>query len=178
MARPSRQSLKRIFLVGMPGSGKSTLGKLLALKLNLPFVDLDETIEALTKKNITDLFKIEGEDFFRQTEAETLDDLLASGGEFVMATGGGTPIYKSGMAKMLKNGRVIFLRASIETLAERVKNQVHRPLFTQSTEEKLSKTLEKMLKARIEIYETAHFQVETDDISPEVAVFATLKCCE
>lgn len=171
-------SKKRIFLVGMPGSGKTTIGRLLAERLQIPFLDLDEIIEQISHRSINEIFEQDGERAFRQTEMQILELTLASQIEFVMATGGGTPCFYNGMERLKSRGMVIYLKASPDILNMRLAEHQNRPLLTGRSIEDRLRILENLLEIRKSTYEKAHFTVETGDKSPEVAVIATLKICE
>src|SRR6185503_20434689 len=99
----------KIFLLGLPGSGKTTLGKELSNALRLPFVDLDSEIERLEGKKISEIFAANGEEYFRNLESSELRKRCTSKGEFVMATGGGTPCFFDNMEWINRAGKSIFL---------------------------------------------------------------------
>jgi shikimate kinase/3-dehydroquinate synthase len=101
-----------IFLVGLMGAGKTTIGRLLARKLNRRFVDADHEIEARTGATIPWIFEIEGEACFRRREADVIRDLSAQQG-LVLATGGGAVLDPKSRALLAERGTVIYLRASI-----------------------------------------------------------------
>lgn len=119
----------KVYLIGMPGSGKSTLGKQLAETLHLPFVDLDAEIEKATGKLIKDIFSQQGEDFFRTIESQTLQAWAASDKSFIMATGGGAPCFHQGIDIINTTGTSIFLDVSIDELINRVGEDTSRPLL-------------------------------------------------
>jgi shikimate kinase len=126
-----------IFLVGMPGSGKTTVGELLARWLHKPFYDLDEIIEQRVKLSVTELFEQSGEDYFRRIESDALKDLVADQAPGIVATGGGTPCFHDGMPWMNKHGVTVFLDVPLTVLIERNRMAVHRPLLQNSLEEML-----------------------------------------
>ena len=126
-----------IFLVGMPGSGKSTIGKLLAQTLAVPFYDLDEAIEKKAHLSVSELFEQSGEDYFRQVESEVLKDLVLNQEPGIMATGGGSPCFHDGMVWMNGIGVTVFLDVTLTELVERNSHSDHRPLLNHSLEEKL-----------------------------------------
>ncbi len=119
----------KVFLVGMPGSGKSTIGKILSETLDWKFLDLDEIIIQQEKSTITDIFKTKGESFFRELEHKVLSDMVALDESFVLATGGGTPCFHDSMDLMNKNGLTVFLDTSLETIYSRISSAEHRPLL-------------------------------------------------
>ncbi|MEO8674767.1 MAG: shikimate kinase [Casimicrobiaceae bacterium] len=117
-----------LFLVGLPGAGKSTLGRMLARRLGLVFVDADTELEARLGVTIPTIFEIEGEAAFRDREAATLADLVQRTG-IVLATGGGVVIRPGNRACLKANGTVLYLHAEPSTLRERTRKSRHRPLL-------------------------------------------------
>lgn len=143
----------------MPGSGKTTLGKKLASKLMLEFVDLDEEIEKREGKAIPEIFSQQGEDYFRQVESALLHEWAASPKTFVMATGGGAPCFHKGIDVINKTGISIFLDVSVAKLAKRVAEHTNRPLLhAQDNDERINK-LEKLRLSRMPIYQQANLSV-------------------
>lgn len=146
----------KIYLVGMPGSGKSTIGRPLALQLNVPFVDLDACIEQREGKSIPDIFRESGELYFRQVEAEELRNWASSSESFVMATGGGAPCFYDGMGVITQTGVSIYLNIPLPELVRRTGDKTHRPLLEgDSVEEKLAA----LLKEREAVYKKASFEI-------------------
>ncbi len=145
----------RIYLTGFMGAGKTTVGRLLAERLNLPLIDLDQEIEQRTGKTISTLFE-EGEARFRDQERACLESHAA--GEFVMATGGGCFIFNAGT--MLQTGTVIFLDVPFETLVKRVGADPARPLW---------RNAEKLFQERHQLYKKAHFTVNASGSAEETA---------
>jgi len=145
----------KLFLIGMPGSGKTTLGKELARHLKIDFVDLDAEIEKTEGKAISEIFSQYGEDHFRLIEARLLRELAGSELPFVMATGGGAPCFYQGMDIINQYGISVFLDCPVTELVERVKRNQERPLLLTSGEEELRKKLEAMLKSRLSCYQQA-----------------------
>ena len=107
----------RIFLIGLPGSGKTTLGKKVATYLQLPFFDLDEVIERSAGKRVPEIFADEGEAAFRKMESDTLQKIIADHSDFVMATGGGAPCFHNGIGISPVTGRIKINYGNIERLA-------------------------------------------------------------
>jgi shikimate kinase len=150
----------KIFLIGMPGSGKSTLGKQLAQKLNVPFTDLDTEIEDSEGMVVSEIFSKLGEDAFRQIESQTLIERSSSDESFVMATGGGAPCFYNGIDTMNASGLTIFLDVSINEIVERLSSKKDRPLLVSETPQELKKRLEALEMKRRNIYKKASIVVE------------------
>ena len=117
-----------IFLVGLMGSGKTTIGRLLARRLGKRFVDSDHAIEARTGASIPWIFEIEGEASFRRREAETIRELTAQSG-VVLATGGGAVLDPASRALLAERGTVVYLRASVSSILQRTSHDKNRPLL-------------------------------------------------
>lgn len=117
-----------LFLVGMMGSGKTTLGKRLARDCNLVFIDLDREIERRTGVTVGTIFEIEGEAGFRNRESQILAE-ICGGGEMVVATGGGTVLLPLNRARMQAAGRIVYLHATANLIHARTRNDRARPLL-------------------------------------------------
>jgi shikimate kinase len=155
-----------IFLIGMPGTGKSTIGKRLAKSLKYPFVDLDERIVNNYHTNINTLFNQKGERFFRRIENITLlkivNDTMSP---ILISCGGGTPAFYDNLGFMKKNGIIIHLNASLETLVKRLQ-QSNRPIFEQNlNKDELQSMIVKLLNQRTYYYQQADFSCPTDRIN-------------
>ena len=147
-----------LFLVGMMGSGKTTLGRALAQRLELPFIDTDRVLVDRTGVPVTTIFEIEGEDGFRRRESAVLAE-LACGEGHVVATGGGAVLTAANRQVMREGGTVIYLRARLEHLWERTRHDASRPLLATSDPRA---TLASLLEARDPLYrEVAHIVVDT-----------------
>lgn len=117
-----------VFLVGFMGSGKSTIGALLAKELNAPFVDLDDDIEAAEGRTIAEIFESGGEQRFRDLEHEALSKRADAGGSAVIALGGGAFTFARNRETMRGKGTSIWLDCPFETAHRRVAGFAHRPL--------------------------------------------------
>jgi shikimate kinase len=122
------QQARNIYLVGMMGAGKTTVGRTLARRLKLRFVDSDHEIEARCGVKIPVIFEIEGEAGFRAREAQTLAE-LARLEDIVLATGGGVVLAEENRRLLAERGTVVYLRATPEHLYERVRHDKNRPLL-------------------------------------------------
>ncbi len=146
------------FLVGLMGSGKTTIGRSLAKRLHLRFVDADQEIEARTGASIPLIFEIEGEASFRQREADVIRDLTAQQG-IVLATGGGAVLNETSRQLLRERGTVIYLRASVASIVQRTSHDKNRPLL-QTADPKAR--IEELFRQRAPLYEeVAHITVET-----------------
>lgn len=148
----------RIALVGMPGSGKSTVGRHLARRLGLPFFDSDHVIEHRLGCAIRDYFAEVGEAAFRDLEEEVIADLAGSA-PAVIATGGGAVLRKANRLQLREGTHVVYLRATPDELFRRLRQDTQRPLL--QVLDPLGK-LREMYAERDPLYrETAHFQIDT-----------------
>lgn len=142
----------------MPGSGKSTVGRQLSRRLQLPFFDSDHLIEQRLGCNIREYFAREGEAAFRDLEEQVLAE-LAQGADAVVATGGGAVLREANRNTLRAGGKVIYLRSSPEELYRRLRHDTNRPLL--QVADPMAK-LRTLYAERDPLYrETAHFQIET-----------------
>jgi shikimate kinase len=162
----------KIFLVGMPGSGKSTLGVQLADALLVDFVDLDNLIEQREGKSIRQIFSDEGEDYFRQVESQVLRTWSGKPGSFVMATGGGAPCHYEGMDVINNAGLSVFLNVAVDELLSRVTSRPDRPLLKTDDRDATIQTLKNLYSARFPIYSRAHIVLEKPTLSDLQAAVA------
>lgn len=159
----------KIILVGYMGSGKTTLGKVLADRLNVPFFDLDDYIESTEKKTIAEIFETDGQIKFRNKEHRYLTELLEKSGAMVLATGGGAPCYSGNMDLMLKaSPNVFYLSVSIPELVKRLAPEKEkRPLIAHLSEDEMPEFLGKHLFERRNFYSQAHHTIACDKKSME-----------
>ncbi|TDB64529.1 shikimate kinase [Arundinibacter roseus] len=150
--------MKNIFLVGMPSSGKSTLGKKLARRLGYRFVDLDKLIEKDQEKTIPEIFREHGEPYFRDVEKKILYDTKPNHW-LVVATGGGAPCFFDNMEFIKANGVSVFLNIPPAELVERIgkHGKDDRPLLSGVAE--LEKELTARLHVRLPYYSQAEFTI-------------------
>lgn len=151
-----------IFLIGMMGSGKTTVGKELASQLNLKFIDSDYLIENKEGLTIKEIFKSKGETYFRHLESKVLQDIIESEEDCVIACGGGLPIHKNNLVDCLENGKVFYLKAPSEVLFERIYSDHTRPML------KDFENFKQLLLHRDSFYEKAHFIIDGTKNTKEI----------
>ena len=145
----------RIYLTGFMGSGKSTIGRLLAEKMEIPFIDLDREIEHHLSHSVSEIFESHGEPYFREQESVMLRSISAD--PVIVATGGGCFIHNTDF--MLKNGTVIYLQVPFDDIVRRIGGDPTRPLW---------KKAKKLYTERFEDYQKAHFTVDGSGSEGEV----------
>jgi shikimate kinase len=164
--------MKKIILVGYMGSGKSTIGKLLADKIKFSSYDLDYCIENEQNLSVSEIFEQKGELYFRNIEHRTFVAILDKNEDIVFSLGGGTPCYYDNH-KLLNSENVIsiYLKASIETLVERLKSEkTKRPLLSKLNDLEKKEFVAKHLFERSFFYNQAKFSLSVDGKSPEIIV--------
>ncbi|TFG75848.1 MAG: shikimate kinase [Thermodesulfobacteriales bacterium] len=152
---------KNIFLVGFMGAGKSTVGSILADKIGYGYCDADKFIEEQAGTTITQIFAEHGEPYFRDLESESLE-ALATKEKLVVATGGGVVQRDRNWDAMKRNGITVYLKASVETIWERIKDDTSRPLLQV---ENPVETARELLNKRTPRYEEADIIISTDELS-------------
>ncbi len=150
---------KPLVLVGMMGAGKTAVGRRLAARFDLPFVDADEEIELAAGCTISDIFALHGEVAFRDGERRVIERLLKQS-VCVLATGGGAFMDPRVRQAIKDAGISIWLKADLETLWHRVRRRSHRPLL--NTEDPKG-TLERLMQTRYPVYSEADITVESND---------------
>lgn len=151
---------RSVVLVGMMGAGKSTIGRRLAARLRLPFLDADIEIEAAAGMSIPDIFEIHGEPHFRDGEARVIARLLDSG-PAVIATGGGAFMREETRNRVRDKAVSIWLQADVDVIMKRVKRRADRPLL--QTEDPTA-TVTRLLEAREPLYRTADLTIGSRDV--------------
>lgn len=154
----------KVFLIGMPASGKTTVGKRLAKLMRARFVDLDAAVVAATGTPLKQIFKTEGEWGFRVREATALLDVVRQRGDVVVATGGGAPTFGDNLAVMKQAGQVCYLRASVATLAGRP-GLLTRPILAAHPGGP-AKGLAALFRLRRPHYEQADVTVDAEAATP------------
>ena len=166
----------KIVLLGYMGSGKSTIGSLLAKELNICFLDLDAYIEEAEEKPISTIFSENGEVYFRKKEAESLRKILERNDDFVVAIGGGTPCYANNMKAIVETTpNVFYLKVSIEELVRRLsKEKSKRPLIKNIPDQELPEFVSKHLFERSFFYSQALHNIYCDQ-KATVEIVAEIK---
>ena len=149
-----------IVLVGMMGAGKSTIGRRLAARLNLPFIDADAEIEAAAGMTIPEIFELHGEPHFRDGEARVIARLL-EGGPAVLATGGGSFMREETRRRIGEKAVSIWLKADPEIIMRRVKRRADRPLLQTAD---LAATVGRLLSEREPVYQHADLTIASRDV--------------
>src|SRR5271169_2872372 len=162
---------RSVVLVGMMGAGKTSVGKRLAAKLGLPFVDADAEIEAGAQLTISEIFERFGETYFREGERKVIARLLTSG-PMVLATGGGAFMNATTRENIARHGVSIWLNPDFDILLARVRKKSNRPLLKTADP---VETLRRLLEERSPIYALADFTIESLDGSHDSVVDAILR---
>jgi shikimate kinase len=157
---------RSIVLIGMMGAGKSSVGRRLATRLGLPFVDADAEIETAAGMSIPDIFQIHGEPAFRSGEARVIARLL-DGGPQVLATGGGAFMNPNTRAVIAARGVSVWLRADFEVLMRRIRRRQDRPML--KTDDPPA-TLRRLIDERYPVYAEADLTVESREVPHSLIV--------
>jgi shikimate kinase len=157
---------RSLVLVGMMGAGKSSVGRKLATRLVLPFVDADTEIEAAAGMTIPEIFEIRGEPEFRSGEARVIARLL-DGGPQVLATGGGAYMNAETRKLIGQKGVSVWLKADFDILMRRIRRRTDRPLLRTADPET---TLKQLIDERYPVYALSDLTIESRDVSHEVIV--------
>jgi shikimate kinase len=164
--------MKNIVLIGFMGTGKTEIGRLLAQKLALTYIDTDSIIEENEGRSINDIFASSGEESFREMESKVLDSLKDKK-NLVISTGGGIVLRPGNVIKMKNLGPLVLLWASPEAIYERIKDAGARPLL--NVADQMAK-IKVILDFRTPIYKNiTDFEVDTTRLSPEVACNKIIK---
>jgi shikimate kinase len=161
--------MRKIVLLGYMGCGKSTIANRLSKITNIPYVDLDKSIEERTNLSINDIFEQRGEIYFRKLEREVFIELLNAPDNLIIGLGGGTPCYANNH-ELLKGDNIlsVYLKASVDTLFERlVSNKSKRPLIANKTDDEMKEFIAKHLFDRSFYYNQAQYKVAIDGKSKD-----------
>lgn len=161
-----------IFLVGYMGCGKSTLGRRLARRLGVPFIDTDARVEEREGASVSDLFRYEGEQRFREIEREVLDAAIAGNDSAVISTGGGLPVWGDNMARMNAAGCTVYLRRSAENIAGRLSpyGRRKRPRLQGLNDEELVAFMTRDMASREPFYSRAKLILACDSLPDDELV--------
>jgi len=167
------KSKKNLILIGMMGSGKSTIGSLVSKKLNIKFIDIDNVLENDSNMKIAEIFEKKGENFFRNLEEKVTLKLLNSNNN-VISLGGGGFINEKIRKEVLKNNFSFWLNCTTQTLLNRIKNNKKRPIaFNLSNDE-----LTELIAERSKIYSKAQFKINCYKLTKTEIVNKILKIYE
>ncbi|MDR1702942.1 MAG: shikimate kinase [Sporomusaceae bacterium] len=155
--------MKNIVLIGFMGTGKTSVGRLLAARLNRQFVDIDKKIEIENKMSVSEIFELHGEHHFRQLESEVIKK-VARQTNVVIATGGGAVLRRENRLSLRKNGLIVSLSADLDTIAERTAPSLNRPLLEVGDKKK---AIASLLAKRASLYEQADYLIDTSGYSPQ-----------
>lgn len=155
---------RSVILTGFMGSGKSSVGRLLAQMLSCPFVDLDAEVVEAAGQSINDIFARDGEEFFRMLESANLERILTTEGFRVIATGGGAVISFQNREMMRNHGLVVNLKVTLEQVLKRLNGCSNRPLLAG---EKASERVRALMEGREQYYADADIRIDTDGKSVE-----------
>jgi shikimate kinase len=147
-----------IFLIGMMGSGKTTVGQILAEKLDFEFVDLDVFLSNKEQMSIDGIFSLKSAAYFRIKEQLALIE-VSSSPKTVIATGGGTPAFFNNMELMQERGTIIYLDCEVDSLVVRLKDDDNRPLLNGKTSKQKRETIQKLIEERNPYYQQADYIV-------------------
>ena len=165
----------RIFLTGYMGAGKTTLGKVLARKLNVPFVDLDWYIEERFHKTVGELFSERGEAGFRELERKMLHE-VAEFENVVISTGGGAPCFFDNMEFMNRAGKTVFLNVHPDVLFHRLRTaKQQRPILQGKQDEELRVFITQALEKRAPFYNQAHYLFNADELDSRTEIDASVQ---
>ena len=169
-----------IFLIGFMGSGKSTIGKLLACELNSTFEDIDQTIEKQYNKTIGEIFATEGEEKFREIEHNIIRSGFVNDSGSVVSVGGGLPCFNENMALMNSKGITVYLKMSPEAIFTRItalpeKARATRPLIANKTDAELKQYITDTLNKRESFYNKAKLVISNEVSDASICVARILK---
>ena len=157
---------RSVVLIGMMGAGKSTVGRRLAMRLRLPFIDADTEIETAAAMTIPEIFEIHGEPHFRDGEARVISRLLGSG-PLVLATGGGAYLRDTTRARIAASGVSMWLKAEADVIMRRVKRRADRPLLQNADP---AAVIARLIGERHPLYEQSDIVIDSRDVPHEIIV--------
>lgn len=169
--RPTEK--ENIILTGFMGTGKSVVGKIIAKKTGLAFVDTDELIVDKAGKSISSIFEEDGEGAFRQIEAQVISEACKIKGR-VISTGGGAVTIEDNLRIMKESGVLLALTASSDVIMKRIENEGHRPLLK---DDNSKKKIEELIFSREPYYKKADIVIDTSNLSPNDVAEKIIKIC-
>lgn len=161
--------MKNVILIGFMGTGKTSTGKMLASKLGIAFIDMDQKIEEEAGMSINDMFATHGEAYFRAKEHE-MACRLAERQNAVISTGGGTVKNPTNMEALRKSGVIVCLKARADVVLERTSCRGTRPVLDKEDRGDRQQAIEKLMAERKSLYAQADFSVDTSELSPMLVV--------
>ena len=168
--------MQPLFLIGYMGCGKSTIGRKLARRLRIPYVDTDALVEEREGASVYDIFQFEGEERFRELERAVLEEVIVEGAAIV-STGGGLPTWGDNMARMNTTGRTVYLRRSAESIASRLSpyGRQKRPRLRGLNDEELVRFMSEDMAKRACFYQQAQQTIVCDGLSDDEILQAILQ---
>lgn len=159
----------KLFLVGYMGCGKSSLGRKIAKRANMHFVDMDSVIEEREGASVSDIFHYEGENYFRGKERELIEEIALAADDVVVSTGGGVPTWQDNIARMNDIGVVVYLRRTAERIASRLSphGRQKRPKLRGLNDEELVLFMRENMAEREPFYSQARYCIDCDSLSDE-----------
>ena len=145
-----------IVLMGFMGSGKSTVGSLLARNMDRLFIDMDQLIVEKEKMSISNIFEEKGETYFRKIESEVLQTVLNSELSSIISTGGGTPCFFGGINYINKNSFSFYLKVGRGAIFKRIQGDIKRPLINNKTNSELKQFIDESIRERVAFYKQAN----------------------
>ena len=176
MNKKQAERKNNILLIGFMGAGKTSVGLKLSWKLRIPVEDTDKLIERQAGKTISEIFRTEGEEAFREMETELLTRISKRPYRRILSVGGGTPVREENRKLLRRCGTVIYLRVRPETVCARLKGDASRPLLQG---ENPVETIRNLMEARKEAYEScADVILDVDELSAEECALRLVKILE
>ena len=162
-------SVMKLFLVGYMGCGKSSLGRKIAKRANMHFVDMDSMIEEREGASVSDIFRYEGEEYFRGKERELIEETALASDDVVVSTGGGVPAWRDNMQRMNEIGVVVYLRRTAEQIASRLSphGRQKRPKLRGLNDEELVTFMRENMAEREPFYSQAKYCIDCATMSDE-----------
>lgn len=157
----------KLFLIGYMGCGKSSLGRKVARRLGVRFVDTDSVIEEREGASISDIFQYEGEEYFRRLERSVIDEVADDTADVVVSTGGGLPVWKDNMETMNRVGTTVYIRRSAEQIASRLSpyGRQKRPKLRGLSDEEIVDFMTRNMAEREPYYARALHVFDTEGVS-------------